>query len=72
MEKGEIAHLPILSELPTSSYTYSEEDKRKYVQMRSKEVVSWGLFSEDLMNQIKQQKGQQEPAGEKGEAAADA
>ena len=72
LEKGEIAHLPILSELPTSSYTYSEEDKLKYVQMRSKEVVSWGLFSEDLMNQIKQRKRQKKPAGEKGEAAADA
>jgi hypothetical protein len=56
LEEGQIAHLPILSELPTSNYKYSEEQKLKYVRMRSEEVVSWGLFSADLMNQIKQLK----------------
>ncbi len=69
---GQISHLSILSELPTSSYIYSEEDKNKFVRMRSEEIVAWGLFSMDLMNQIRQMKGHQEPAGEKGEAEADA
>jgi hypothetical protein len=72
LAKGQIAHLSILSELPTSSYTYSKDEKRKYVQMRSEEVVDWGLFSQDLMGLLGQLKGQQAPAGEKGEPMEEA